>query len=812
MPQPANPPTPAVKTIVFSLLAALAVPAAAFTPVLEQVQPRGGQRGTEIEINFHGQRLHEIQEALFYQPGITLHSIEAKDDKHVVGKFSITEDAALGEHSLRLRSSYGVTEVRSFWVGQFPIVNEVEPNNGFDEAQRVELNTTIHGVAGNEDEDYYVVTLQKGQRLSVEVEAMRLGRVLFDSHISVVDSRHFEVAFCDDSSLLRADSFVSFLAPEDGDYRIIMREAAYEGSDASQYRLHIGTFPRPSAIHPAGAKPGETLEFSFIGDPSGTFRQSFTIPADASGFHPLFPEQDGLFAPSPHWIQVSPIEHAAESGENRNRANASPFPALPGAVHGILDQADSADWFKFTAKKGQNLAIRALARQLRSPIDTVVSVHNAEGRQLASNDDQGGPDSLLNWDCPDDGEYILRLRDQLGRGGPDFFYRIEINERTSAIASNLPTVERVQSQKWKVFPIPRGNRYAAVVNVTRENAARDLALQAASLPPGVTMHCPPIPRSVNSVPVVFEATADAEIGGGLHPFTVHATGDGPELHGSLVDTIHHIDINNEGTYHSVALDRIPVAVVAAAPYRIEVEPPPVPIVKNGSMNLKVRAIREEGFTAKITLRLLWNPPGVSGPVTVDIPENETEALYELNANNDAAVAPWSICLLALADTPQGPAITSSALVPLTVSEPFLAMTLDLAAVEQGQTSSMLGKIEQLGEFSGEAIAELVGLPHGVTSPPTKITSDQEEVTFPIVLAKDSTVGKHQGIFCRIQVPGNGTTILHQTAHGSTIRIDAPPPEVAQMETPAEAEKPADAPAEKPLSRLEQLRQRASAGN
>jgi hypothetical protein len=799
-----------VKSLVPCALVALAVPAAAFSPVLEQVQPRGGQRGTEVEVSFIGQRLKDIQEALFYQPGISLHSLEEKDDKTVVGKFAIAEDAALGEHSLRLRSSHGVTDIRSFWVGQFPTLDEVEPNNGFDEAQRVELNTTVHGVAGNEDEDFYVVSLKKGQRLSVEAEAMRLGRVLFDSYLSILNPQGREIAFCDDVPLLRTDSFISLLAPEDGDYRIVMREAAYEGSDASQYRLHIGTFPRPAAVHPLGGKPGETLEFTFIGDPSGPIRQTITLPDDASGMHPVFPQHDGLFAPSPHWIQVSPLEHATGSGQNTSLAEATAFPAVPGAVHGILSQPDSSGWFKFDAKKGQNYVIRALARQLRSPIDTVVSIHTAQ-RQLALNDDQGGPDSVLPWECPEDGEYFIRVRDQLERGGDDFTYRIEINPRSSAVAANLPTVERTRSQMWKVFSIPRGNRYAAVVNLTRENTGEALLFEAGSLPPGVTMHCPPVPRGTNSIPVVFEAAADAEIGGALHPFTVRTTGDGPELRGSLVDTIHHIDINNQGTYHSIALDRIPVAVTTAAPYSIHVETPPVPLVKNGKMRLKVRADRSDGFEGKITLRLLWTPPGVTGPVTVDIPEKQNEALYELDANNDAAVSDWSICLLGLADTPQGPTIVSSALVPLKVSEPFLTMSLELAAGEIGKNSSMLGKIELLTDFDGEAVVELTGLPHGVTAEPVKISKDMEEVTFPISLAPDAKVGKHQGVFCRIQVPANGTQILHQTAHGGTIRIDNPPPApvVAQAEAPKTEEATASTTEEKPLSRLEQLRQRAA---
>ena len=110
----------------------------------------------------------------------------------------------------------------------------------------------------------------------------------------------------------------------------------------------------------------------------------------------------------------------------------------------------------------------------------------------------------------------MRIRDQLGRTGADFTYRIEITEKTPALAATLPTVERNVSQKWKTFSVPRGNRYAAVVNVVRENISCAAEFVAGPLPGGVTMHCAPISKAVTTFPVVFEAAADAPIfvGGG----------------------------------------------------------------------------------------------------------------------------------------------------------------------------------------------------------------------------------------------------------------------------------------------------------
>ena len=160
----------------------------AFTPELGIVLPRGGARGQEVVINLHGKRMYEPKELLLYKPGVTVAGLEKVSDKHIKAKLTIAADAPLGEHPLRLRCKGGVTYMRTFWVGQFPVVNEAEPNNEFTTPQNVTLNSTVHGTAGTEDVDYYRVTAKKGQRISAEVEAMRLGHVFFDAYVAMFTS------------------------------------------------------------------------------------------------------------------------------------------------------------------------------------------------------------------------------------------------------------------------------------------------------------------------------------------------------------------------------------------------------------------------------------------------------------------------------------------------------------------------------------------------------------------------------------------------------------------------------------------------
>lgn len=795
---------------------------AAFTPDLRHIQPRGAQRGSELVIRLYGERLRQPRELLLQRPGIEVLSLEervtteekdgkkkeVRDGKVVLARLRIAPDAPLGEHPVRLRTDGGVSYLRNFWIGPFPTLPEKEPNNDFAAPQGVGRNVTVHGLITTEDEDIFAIPLKKGDPLSVEVEAMRLGRVFFDARVAILDPDGFEIASCDDATLLRTDAFVSMIAPKDGLYRISVREAAYQGSDASQYRLHIGNFPRPSTIIPPAARPGETISFRFLGDPVGEITREVSIPADAAGLFPVFAERDGIPSPSPNWIETSPLPYVTETEPNNSPKQATAPLTAPCAVHGAIATPKDTDWFRFEAKKNRNYDIKVLARRLRSPLDATLGLRGPDGKGLEYSDDQDGPDSLIRWKCPADGTYELYLRDKLGRSGPDYVYRLEIHHRAPAISASLPVGRRNDSQARKMICIPRGNLYATPINITRRNLGCAATFEAISLPPGVSMEVPEIPRSLNNFPLLFRAAADAPISGGYHHFRIRSTGEKtPAVDGPLKETIHHIEINNQGPYHSWDSEDIAVAVIEEAPFHIRLDPPAAPIVPRGTVKLGVH-IDRQGYNGKINLRLLWRPPGIGAPEVVPVAEKKDHALYEINATEEAPTGEWKLAVLAEATTPKGPVIVSSEFVTLRVAEPWLSATIDLGATEQGKDTSVSCQLEHAREFDGEGQAELIGLPHGATTSSQTFTSEATNITFPVTVSKDAVVGKHSGLFLRMRIPDSSGKVLHQCAQGGVLRIDKPRPKVAaKPATPAPKTTPGK-PAAKPLSRLEQLRKQA----
>ena len=102
---------------------------------------------------------------------------------------------------------------------------------------------------------------------------MRLGNTVFDSDVAILDGKRFELAAADDSALVGQDAVASVIIPEDGVYAVQVRESAYGGDGNCAYRLHLGRFPRPGALRPAGGKVGVEGEVTVLGDVAGGVKQ-----------------------------------------------------------------------------------------------------------------------------------------------------------------------------------------------------------------------------------------------------------------------------------------------------------------------------------------------------------------------------------------------------------------------------------------------------------------------------------------------------------------------------------------------------------
>lgn len=795
-----------------SLLLALAtaVPVEAATPSLGGISPRGVQRGADNVMTFSGARLQDAQEIFFYGGGFEVLKLEPSA-ANVKATVKVLPTCRLGQHVAQVRTASGVSEYKTFFVGPFASTPEKEPNSDFAAPQPVPLNTTVTGVVTNEDVDYYVVEAKKGQRIAAEVEGMRLGTALFDPYVAILNAKRFELASADDSPLVHQDAVVSAVAPEDGRYLIEIRESAYAGNGNCRYRLHIGNFPRPTAVYPAGGQIGQDVEVQFLGDAAGDFSQKFKLPAEPVALFDLEASTNGQVSPSGNRFRLFPHGNNMEVEPNDEIAKATPS-ELPKAFNGIIQKNGDVDFFKFAAKKGQVFDIECYARRIRSGLDPVMNLYKADGGGVAGNDDSRGPDSFFRVTIPADGDYMLRITDHLGRGAKDFVYRVEMTTPSPKLTTTIPRFSRYgQNRQWIV--VGRGNRFATMINFGRGNFGGDLVLEPKDFPKGITIHAETLPNGANTLPVVFEAAADAPISGTLSQLTARHADAKQNISGGYSNNgIFIMGGPGQSVYWSVDVNRVPVCVVDEVPFKLEIVQPKVPIVRNGSMQLKIVAHKKEGWDEAISVTFPFRPPGIGASSSVNIPKGKSEVFYPLSANGGAGIKKWKVYALGSANA-GGTAWVSSQLATLEVADQFVTFELQRAATEQGQETEIVAKVNQRTEFPGEAKVELLGLPNNTTTVVKMITKDTKEVVFPVKTAKDTRAGTHKSVFCRLTITRDGEPILHSNIGGTHLRVDKPlPPKKNEPPKPKPAvvakkkEPPKPEPVKKVrLTRLQKLR-------
>ncbi len=788
---------PLVGTILVATIAQAA------SPVVQGINPVGGQRGTTVEIAINGERLADGQQILWYGPGLGVQDIVAESAGNIKAKVAIAADCELGLHGFRVRTATGISNLMTFSVGALPEVAEVEPNTEFDKPQKIPLNSTVTGVVENEDVDYFLIETKKGQRVNLEIEGLRLGYTFFDPYLAVLDSGRFELARSDDAAIARQDCVCSFIAPNDGSYIVQLRESAFRGDGNCKYRLHVGTFPRPTAVLPYGGKPGETLSVRWLGDPAGERAEQVTLPTLVRRDFGLFARDEAGISPLRNRFAVRDLAGVIEAEPNGEANNATDA-TLPCAVHGVIAEQGDQDRFKFAGKKGQVLDVRVLARQFGSPLDAVMRVEKADTAALVEVDDNGGsPDGYARVTLPDDGDYFVHIRDHLKNGGPDYAYRIEISPPAARLTMSLP--ERVQFVDTTA-PVPRGNRYAFLVQADREDFGGDVKLELKDLPPGVQLQGELIPANRGSIPVLITAAADANLDGRLVDVIGRPSDANLPLEGHLLQRTSLVRGDNNRDVWHYDMERMAVAVTQEAPFSIEIIEPKCPLVRNGSMNVRVVATRKEGYSAPIAIRLLYAPNGVGVNNSISIAEGQTEASIPITADGGAEINTWKIAVLGEATVDGGPMIVSTQLATLEVAEPFLALIFQGASVEQGQPTEIVIKVEKRKDWEGPAKVELLGLPHEVTTESKEITKDAAELVFPVKTTMNSPPGQHNSLFCRATIMVNGEEVAHGLG-GGQLRVDVPlPPKIDQPAPPPQPVAETSAPApEKRLTRLEKLR-------
>ena len=419
-----------------ALLAAVA-PLRAAPPQIARFSPLALMPGKTVELTLHGQNLLDAR-SLWTSFASRCEFVAGDDEASKKGekllcRVTSPREEQVGVGAMRLVTGEGVSNPILVMLDDLPTVVESENNHIIEQAQSINWPTAVDGQCDPLQEDWYRFHAAAGQRLSFEVVSQRLGTAL-DPVLRLLTPDGKEVVRLDDAQGSGGDSRFMHTFDSDGDYLLSVGDVRHAGGGGFRYRLRVGSFPLIKAVYPAGGRSGSVTSFELVGPPPDADSLLHVALPDTGNSARLVP----FSVPSAEgagsgWFQVeaTPGSESLESEPNNGPGEATPA-QIPGALNGRLAEIGDRDHFKFQAKQGQRMHCVAVTRELGSPCDLYVSLHQADGAQIAVARQER--QTVLDADIPQDGEYTLQVEDLLGGGAPDHVYRIDVSDTYSGFA------------------------------------------------------------------------------------------------------------------------------------------------------------------------------------------------------------------------------------------------------------------------------------------------------------------------------------------------------------------------------------------
>ncbi len=129
----------------------------------------------------------------------------------------------------------------------------------------------------------------------------------------------------------------------------------------------------------------------------------------------------------PHALLIeTKLPVIGEKEPNEGFRQAQPI-QVPQVVEGAIERPRDVDVFRIEGKAGQRLRLEVLAARYGSALDSLLTLYDADGREVARNDDADGSlDSRIEVRLPRDGTYYIGLIDAHDTGSPVHVYRLVV--------------------------------------------------------------------------------------------------------------------------------------------------------------------------------------------------------------------------------------------------------------------------------------------------------------------------------------------------------------------------------------------------
>jgi len=438
-------------------------------------------------------------------------------------KVVMATNATPGEREIRLSAPNGLSNPLVFHVGELrefsaPLAKAPNPEAerfrerlGKSPASadvksdlRVTLPAAVNGQIMPGEVDRIHFAARRGQRLVIAASARALIPYLadavpgwFQATLALYDSKGRELEYTDDFRF-NPDPVLFCEILKDGEYAIEIKDSIYRGREDFVYRIATGELPFITSIFPLGGPAGTATSVEFTGWNLAATNLTQRVNFPAPGVHQLSITNAG------HISNLVPfatdtLPESLEQEPNNTPATAQRV-TLPLIVNGRINAPGDVDVFSFEGQAGSELVAEVKARRLNSPLDSLLRLTDASGKQITfndDNDDQGAglethhADSYLRTTLPANGTFYLHLGDTQRKGGPEFAYRLRVSPPR-------PDFE------LRVVPSSLGIRGGATVPLTvfalrKDGFTNEISLALKDAPAGFRLSGAAIPANQDKV-------------------------------------------------------------------------------------------------------------------------------------------------------------------------------------------------------------------------------------------------------------------------------------------------------------------------
>jgi hypothetical protein len=450
-------------------------------------------------------------------------------------EMTIAPDAGLGTRELRLATPLGLSNPLVFCVGSLPEVSEKDLETSAADAEMVvTLPVTVNGriVPGDTaktlfparqgqqfqkaDVDRYRFEARKGQQLIVAASARELIPYLadavpgwFQAVVTLYDVQGKELAY-DDDYRFHPDPVLHYEIPADGEYILEIKDAIYRGREDFVYRVTLGELPFVTSIFPLGGPAGTATTVALKGWNLPVDKLTMDAKDKGPGVYPLFVSKGQLVSNHVSFA-VDTLPECLEKESNDSPEDAQAV-TLPIIVNGHIGKSGDWDVFRFAGHAGEQIVAEVYARRLDSPLDSVLKLTDAAGRQLAFNDDHEDKgsglnthhaDSLILATLPVEGTYYIHLGDAQHQGGPEYAYRLRLSAPRPDFELRI-CPSAINAGAGQTIPISvyalRKDGFSGDITLALKGVPRTFVLSGGVVPGGqdhvrATLTLPPVARN-----------------------------------------------------------------------------------------------------------------------------------------------------------------------------------------------------------------------------------------------------------------------------------------------------------------------------